>query len=202
MLCMPESRDVFGVSWWETGRIRVCCPPQHGRRVWRCGWETGRIRVRCPSIIPFCPSVSLALFSSVLLPSGIFLLHSQVSLPVSVPEWVFPVALSCCFVCAYVIVIGMIMVLGGAFWIDIYHFYKQKIEIFSQNILQSHDKAVPLQPLLKKSFDHCNDSYGRLAQLVQSVCLTSRGSGVRIPQRPPGVSPVVPQGIAGEFVFR
>ena len=26
---------------------------------------------------------------------------------------------------------------------------------------------------------------GRLAQLVQSVCLTSRGSGVRIPQRPP-----------------
>ena len=31
---------------------------------------------------------------------------------------------------------------------------------------------------------------GRLAQLVQSVCLTSRGSGVRIPQRPhPFVSP-------------
>ena len=26
---------------------------------------------------------------------------------------------------------------------------------------------------------------GRLAQLVQSICLTSRGSGVRIPQRPP-----------------
>ena len=26
--------------------------------------------------------------------------------------------------------------------------------------------------------------FGRLAQLVQSVCLTSRGSGVRIPQRP------------------
>ena len=25
---------------------------------------------------------------------------------------------------------------------------------------------------------------GRLAQLVQSTCLTSRGSGVRIPQRP------------------
>ena len=32
----------------------------------------------------------------------------------------------------------------------------------------------------------CNafDKKGRLAQLVQSVCLTSRGSGVRIPQRP------------------
>ena len=28
------------------------------------------------------------------------------------------------------------------------------------------------------------DVIGRLAQLVQSVCLTSRGSGVRIPQRP------------------
>ena len=26
--------------------------------------------------------------------------------------------------------------------------------------------------------------YGSLAQLVQSICLTSRGSGVRIPQRP------------------
>jgi hypothetical protein len=26
--------------------------------------------------------------------------------------------------------------------------------------------------------------FGRLAQLVQSICLTSRGSGVRIPQRP------------------
>ncbi len=29
-----------------------------------------------------------------------------------------------------------------------------------------------------------SSSRGRLAQLVQSVCLTSRGSGVRIPQRP------------------
>ncbi len=28
------------------------------------------------------------------------------------------------------------------------------------------------------------DLFGRLAQLVQSICLTSRGSGVRIPQRP------------------
>lgn len=30
--------------------------------------------------------------------------------------------------------------------------------------------------------------YGSLAQLVQSVCLTSRGSGVRIPQLPPNES--------------
>ena len=154
------------------------------------------------SFIPFCPPVSLALFSSVLLPAGIFLLHSHVSLSVAVPEWVFPAALSCCFCMRLCHCYRHDNGAGGAFWIDIYHFYKQKREIFSQNILQSHDKAVPLQPLLKKSFDHCNDSYGRLAQLVQSVCLTSRGSGVRIPQRPPGVSPVVPQGIAGEFVFR
>ena len=154
------------------------------------------------SIIPFCPSVSLALFSYVLLPAGIFLLHSHVSLLVAVSERVFPAALSCCFCMRLCHCYRHDNGAGDAFWIDIYHFYKQKREIFSQNILQSHDKAVPLQPLLKKSFDHCNDSYGRLAQLVQSVCLTSRGSGVRIPQRPPGVSPVVPQGIAGEFVFR
>ena len=30
-----------------------------------------------------------------------------------------------------------------------------------------------------------SENYGRLAQLVQSVCLTSRGSAVRIRQRPP-----------------
>ena len=28
-------------------------------------------------------------------------------------------------------------------------------------------------------------NHGCLAQLVQSICLTSRGSGVRIPQHPP-----------------
>ena len=30
--------------------------------------------------------------------------------------------------------------------------------------------------------------FGRLAQLVQSICLTSRGSAVRIRQRPPKTS--------------
>ena len=29
------------------------------------------------------------------------------------------------------------------------------------------------------------NNFGRLAQLVQSICLTSRGSAVRIRQRPP-----------------
>ncbi len=35
-----------------------------------------------------------------------------------------------------------------------------------------------------------NISEGSLAQLVQSVCLTSRGSGVRIPQLPPKETPL------------
>ena len=43
--------------------------------------------------------------------------------------------------------------------------------------LQVSNKAVPLQPQLEQES-------GRLAQLVQSVCLTSRGSAVRIRQRP------------------
>ena|GEM_PF-5164138 len=30
----------------------------------------------------------------------------------------------------------------------------------------------------------CSGAFGSLAQLVQSICLTSRGSGVRIPQLP------------------
>ncbi len=34
-------------------------------------------------------------------------------------------------------------------------------------------------------FSHTPIFIGRLAQLVQSVCLTSRGSGVRLPQLPP-----------------
>ncbi len=36
-----------------------------------------------------------------------------------------------------------------------------------------------------RTFATLSAGKGRLAQLVQSVCLTSRGSGVRIPQRPP-----------------
>ncbi len=40
---------------------------------------------------------------------------------------------------------------------------------------------------------------GRLAQLVQSVCLTSRGSGVRIPQRPHSVKET-PQGVSFSYM--
>ena len=36
---------------------------------------------------------------------------------------------------------------------------------------------------------------GRLAQLVQSICLTSRGSGVRIPQRPLIIIPTKSSGV-------
>ncbi|GEM_PF-1997929 len=46
-----------------------------------------------------------------------------------------------------------------------------------EKILWVHGKCVTLQRFRRET--------GRLAQLVQSVCLTSRGSGVRIPQRPP-----------------
>ena len=88
------------------------------------------------SFIPFCPSVSLALFSSVLLPAGIFLLHSHVSLSVAVSERVFPVALSCCFVCAYAIVIGMIMVLGMPSGL-IYIIFTSKKERYSVRIFCS-----------------------------------------------------------------
>ena len=88
------------------------------------------------SIIPFCPPVSLALISSVLLPAGIFLLHSHVSLSVAVSERVFPAALSCCFVCAYAIVIGMIMVLGVPLGL-IYIIFTSKKERYSVRIFCS-----------------------------------------------------------------
>ena len=88
------------------------------------------------SFIPFCPSVSLALFSSVLLPTGIFLLHSHISLSVAVSERVLPIALSCCIVCAYAIVIGMIMVLGVPFGL-IYIIFTSRKERYSVRIFCS-----------------------------------------------------------------
>lgn len=87
-------------------------------------------------IIPFCPPSPLALFSYVLLPAGIFLLHSQVTLSVAVSEGVFPVALSCCIVCACAIVIGMIMVLGMPFGL-IYIIFTSKKERYSVRIFCS-----------------------------------------------------------------
>ena len=95
--------------------------------------ESGRVAL---GIIPFCPSVSLALFSYVLLPAGIFLLHNQATLSVAVSERVFPAALSCCFVCAYAIVIGIIMVLGMPSGL-IYIIFTSKKERYSVRIFCS-----------------------------------------------------------------
>ncbi len=100
------------------------------------GGRQGEWRSVALSFIPFCPPVSLALFSYVLLPAGIFLLHSHVSLSVAVSERVFPAALSCCFVCAYAIVIGMIMVLGMPFRL-IYIIFTSKKERYSVRIFCS-----------------------------------------------------------------
>ena len=88
------------------------------------------------SFIPFCPPSPLASFSSVLLPAGIFLLHNQATLSVAVSERVFPAALSCCFVCAYAIVIGVIMVLGMSSGL-IYIIFTSKKERYSVRIFCS-----------------------------------------------------------------
>ena len=100
------------------------------------GGRLGERRSVALSLIPFCPPVSLALFFNVLLLAGIFLLHSHVSLSVAVPEWVFPVALSCCIVCAYAIVIGMIMVLGMPLGLT-YIIFTSKKERYSVRIFCS-----------------------------------------------------------------
>ena len=60
--------------------------------------------------------------------------------------------------------------------------------------LQVQKKSLPLHSLLRTRHNNnetttklkfqCKVSKGRLAQLVQSICLTSRGSAVRIRQRP------------------
>lgn len=100
------------------------------------GGRQGEWRSVALSFIPFCPPVSLALFSYVLLPAGIFLLHSHVSLSVAVSERVFPAALSCCFVYACAIVIGMIMVLGMPIGL-IYIIFTSKKERYSVRIFCS-----------------------------------------------------------------
>ena len=61
-----------------------------------------------------------------------------------------------------------------AFFIEKTHFFKKKAE----NICRFKKK-----PYLCIAFE--TRDIGRLAQLVQSICLTSRGSAVRIRQRPP-----------------
>ena len=55
-----------------------------------------------------------------------------------------------------------------------------------QSALSSRGSAVRIRqrPLNEFLVNHCFFFLGRLAQLVQSICLTSRGSAVRIRQRP------------------
>ncbi len=56
---------------------------------------------------------------------------------------------------------------------------------FSQKYLEVIKKAVSLQRFREIERIKLNELMkGRLAQLVQSICLTSRGSAVRIRQRP------------------
>ena len=56
---------------------------------------------------------------------------------------------------------------------------------FSQKYLEVIKKAVSLQRFREIRRTKLTEVMkGRLAQLVQSICLTSRGSAVRIRQRP------------------
>ena len=60
---------------------------------------------------------------------------------------------------------------------------------FSQKYLEVIKKAVSLQRFREIEHIKLNEQMkGRLAQLVQSICLTSRGSAVRIRQRPPFIT--------------
>ena len=60
----------------------------------------------------------------------------------------------------------------------------KKIDFF-HGIFWRFRKRPYLCTVFKRERQQNQIKKGRLAQLVQSVCLTSRGSGVRIPQRPP-----------------
>ena len=61
---------------------------------------------------------------------------------------------------------------------------------FSQKYLEVIKKAVSLQRFREIEHIKLNEQMkGRLAQLVQSICLTSRGSAVRIRQRPRRIPP-------------
>lgn len=64
------------------------------------------------------------------------------------------------------------------------HDDSKKIDFF-HGIFWRFRKRPYLCTVFKRERQQNQIKKGRLAQLVQSVCLTSRGSGVRIPQRPP-----------------
>ncbi len=107
---VDESGDAGG----RLGRIRECCPQLHPV-----------LPVCFPRIVFFCPAAGWHI-----------LVASQVMLSVAVSERVFPAALSCHFVCACAIVIGMIMVLGMPFGL-IYIIFTSKNERYSVRIFCS-----------------------------------------------------------------
>ena len=57
------------------------------------------------------------------------------------------------------------------------------MDVFFFIVWQGQGKYVPLHSQFRNDVAKEENS-GRLAQLVQSICLTSRGSAVRIRQRP------------------
>ena len=71
-------------------------------------------------------------------------------------------------VCVLLIVIGFGVFLARKGWFD-----APSHRGIVSKLVNAHTKSK-----------HFRSSKGRLAQLVQSICLTSRGSAVRIRQRP------------------
>ena len=61
----------------------------------------------------------------------------------------------------------------------------QCLIFFLKNLAEKFGAKEKVLTFAVPSETHWFHEHGSLAQLVQSVCLTSRGSGVRLPQLPP-----------------
>ena len=59
------------------------------------------------------------------------------------------------------------------------------LNLFLKNLEEKFGAKEKVLTFAVPSETHWFHEHGSLAQLVQSVCLTSRGSGVRLPQLPP-----------------
>ena len=59
------------------------------------------------------------------------------------------------------------------------------LNLFLKNLAEKFGAKEKVLTFAVPSETHWFHEHGSLAQLVQSVCLTSRGSGVRLPQLPP-----------------
>ena len=58
------------------------------------------------------------------------------------------------------------------------------LNLFLKNLEEKFGAKEKVLTFAVPSETHWFHEHGSLAQLVQSVCLTSRGSGVRLPQLP------------------